>query len=91
MRGFINLFVGLGEGHFPDFVEFPRVEAEFVGGFLHVIGLNGFVVEVPVGEVAARLGEGFVVGPLFGQRDTGEHFFQVGGEALRYSGEWRMP
>jgi hypothetical protein len=74
---------GAGVGHLFDAVEFEGFEGEFVALDGDVgMGRDGLVVEVEFGEVASGLGEGLVVGGFRGERDAGEHFLEVGGEAF---------
>ena len=44
---------------------------------MSVLRGDGFVVEVPVGEVASRFGEGHEVGELFDGGDAGKFFAEV--------------
>ena len=72
---------GLSEGHFGDVELLPWVEAEFRGDFGERIWFDGFVVEMPLGEGAASLGEFPVVRRLLSQRNAREHLLEIRGEA----------
>lgn len=75
---------GFGEGHLGDVELLPGVEPEFWGNFGKGVGLDGFVVEMPVGEVAAGLGEFLVDRRLLGERDAGQHPHGVKKSIWRY-------
>ena len=71
----------LGEGHLGDVEFLPGVEAEFGRNLGERVWIDGFVVEMPVGKVAASLREFLVIGRFLGERDAWEHLLEVRGEA----------